>query len=198
MPMKRMTLKGLMVAAMAAGAGQAAMAAEAYDDTGAVYLAPMAQYTLLNHKRVSNDEFGYQIGLGYNFAPNFAAEIAYSPGSFPIKSGPYQGASEKLDAASLDVLYKFLPMTSTFRPYLLGGTGLMSDDIGRESITHQAWLVEGGAGMLLGLGDQTGSTRLQLRAEAKYRQEFIQNVPYVPKNPGDVLISAGFQVMFGA
>jgi OmpA-OmpF porin, OOP family len=74
----------------------------------------------------------------------------------------------------------------------------MSDDIGRESITRQAWLLEGGGGVLLGLGDQTGSTRLQLRAEAKYRQEYIQNVPYVPKNPGDVLLSAGFQLMFGA
>jgi OmpA-OmpF porin, OOP family len=37
-----------------------------------------------------------------------------------------------------------------------------------------------------------------LRAEAKYRYEFIQNVAYVPKDPGDVLVSAGFQFMFGA
>jgi OmpA-OmpF porin, OOP family len=196
--MKRMTVKGLITAAIAVSAGQGAMAGEAYDDTGAVYLAPMAQYTFLNSKRVSNDEFGYQVGLGYNFAPNFAAELAYSNGSFPIKSGPLQGASEKLPATSLDVLYKFLPMTSTFRPYLLGGIGGMSDNIGRESINHQSWLLEGGAGMLLGLGDQTGSTRFQLRTEAKYRHEFIQNVPYVPKNPGDVLVSAGFQLMFGA
>jgi OmpA-OmpF porin, OOP family len=195
--MKRITLKGIPVAVLAALAGQGAMAGDAYDDTGAVYLAPMAQYTFLDSKRVSNDEFGYQVGLGYNFAPNFAAEVAYSAGSFPIKSGYYQGASEKLPAASLDLLYKFLP-NSTFRPYLLGGTGVISDNIGRESINRQSWLLEGGAGMLVGVGDQTGSTRLQLRAEAKYRYEYIQNVPYVPKDPGDIVVSAGFQVMFGA
>src|SRR5277367_3227487 len=158
----------------------------------------MAQYTLLNHSRISNDEFGYQVGLGYNFLPNFAAEVAISNGSFPIRSGYYDGASEKLQATSLDVLYKILPATSMFRPYALAGTGVMSDAIGRGSVTHQAMLLEGGVGALVGLGDQTGSTRFQLRGEAKYRYEFIQNVPGVPKNPGDVLFSVGFQAMFGA
>jgi OmpA-OmpF porin, OOP family len=196
--MKCTIFKGLSIAAIAAAAGQGAWAADAYDDTGAVYLAPMAQYTFLDSKRISNDEFGYQVGLGYNFAPNFAAELAFSPGSFPIKSGYYQGASEKLFASSLDVLYKFMPMTSTFRPYLLVGTGVMTDNIGRQSINYQQWMAEGGAGMLIGLGDQTGSSRLQLRAEAKYRYELAYNIPYVPKDPGDVLVSAGFQFMFGA
>src|SRR5271170_1017969 len=142
-PMKRMVLRGFLTAALAVGANQIAQAGDAYDDTGAVYIAPMAQYTFLDSKRISNDEFGYQIGLGYNFAPNFAAELAWSNGSFPIKSGPYAVASEKLPATSLDVLYKFLP-TSTIRPYILAGAGGMHDDIGRISETHTQWLIEGG------------------------------------------------------
>ena len=43
------------------------------------------QYSLLDDKRISKDDFGFQGGLGYNFAPNFALEIDYSTGSFKLK-----------------------------------------------------------------------------------------------------------------
>ncbi len=195
--MKFTILKGLSATAIAALAGQAALAADAYDDTGAVYFSPMAQYTFLDSKRISKDELGYQVGLGYNLPKNFAAEINYTPASFPIKSGIYQGASEKLPAASLDVLYKFLP-TSIVRPYILAGSGWMGDEIARQPSMHDSWLIEGGGGLLVGLGDQTRSTRVQFRAEAKYRHQFIQNVAFIPKDPDDVLVSAGIQIMFGA
>jgi outer membrane protein OmpA-like peptidoglycan-associated protein len=193
--MKRVIFSGLLAAAIAAGAGSTAVAADAYDDTGAWYLAPMAQYDLLDHKRVSKDDVGYQVGLGYNFAPNFAAEAALSNGSFRIRGS---GASEKLSATSLDVLYKFLPVTSTFRPYVLLGAGGMTDNLGRQSKNTTAWLAEGGVGLLTGLGSQSGSTRLQLRTEAKYRYEFIHNTPNVPNYPGDVILGVGLQLMFGA
>ena len=52
--------------------------------------------------------------------------------------------------------------------------------------------------MLTGLGDQTESTRGQLRTEAKYRYEFIHNTPNVPNYPGDVILGVGLQLMFGA
>jgi outer membrane protein OmpA-like peptidoglycan-associated protein len=171
------------------------MAADAYDDTGAWYLAPLGQYTLLDHKRISRDDFGFQVGLGYDFAPNLAGELALSTGAFRVKGS---GASEKLSATSFDVLFKVLPVTSIFRPYVLVGAGGMTDDIGRQSITNTAWLAEGGLGMLTGLGSQSGSTRLQLRTEAKYRYEFIKNVADVPHNPGDVIFGVGLQLMFGA
>src|ERR1700761_4212350 len=58
------------------GAGHAAPAADTYDDTGAIYVAPMLQYTDLDTRRVSKDDFGYQVGVGYDFAKNFAAEAA--------------------------------------------------------------------------------------------------------------------------
>jgi OOP family OmpA-OmpF porin len=48
------------------------------------------------------------------------------------------------------------------------------------------------------LGSQSGSTRLQLRTEAKYRYEFIRNTPQIPNNPGDVVFGVGLQLMFGA
>jgi hypothetical protein len=132
--MKRVILGGLIASACAVGGSHSATAADAYDDTGAWYLSPMAQFTWLDDKRTSNDNAGYQIGLGYDFAPNFAGEIALSNGSFRLRGS---GASEKLSATSLDVLYKFLPVTSTFRPYVLAGTGGMSDNVGRYSVNEE-------------------------------------------------------------
>jgi len=154
-----------------------------------------ANIAFLDKDRISNNHAGYQVGLGYDFAPNFAAELSLSNGSFHINGA---GASEKLSATSLDVLYKFLPVTSTFRPFLLAGAGGMSDDIGRKSQNDEGWLAEAGGGVLVGLGSQSGSTRWQFRTEAKYRREFIQGIPDVPKNPGDVILGVGFQLMFGA
>jgi OOP family OmpA-OmpF porin len=181
--MKREILGGLIAAACAIGAARAASAADAYDDTGAWYLSPMGQYTLLDHRRVSKDNFGFQVGLGYDIAPQLAGEIALSSGSFHVKGS---GASEKLSATSL------------FRPYVLVGGGGMTDNIGRFSGNNSAWLAEAGLGLLTGLGSQSGSTRLQLRTEAKYRYEFIHNTPDIPNSPGDVVFGVGLQLMFGA
>lgn len=191
--MKRVILGSLMVAASAVGGS--ALAADAYDDTGAWYLAPLAQYTFLDKDRISDNRQGYQVGLGYNFAPNFALEAAISSGSFRI---PGSGASEKLQANSLDLLYKFLPVTSMFRPYVIGGSGAITDNIGRTAKNNTGWLAEAGAGVLVGLGDQTGSTRVQFRTEAKYRYEFMKNTPGVPNDPRDIVLGVGFQFMFGA
>ena len=193
--MKRLILGGLIAAVCAAAASRHAMAADAYDDTGAWYLSPMGQYTLLDHRRVSKDDFGFQVGLGYDFAPQLAGEVALSSGSFHVKGS---GASEKLSATSLDLLFKVLPATSMFRPYVLVGAGGMTDNIGRFSGDNTAWLAEAGLGLLTGLGSQSGSTRLQLRTEAKYRYEFIHNTPDIPNSPGDVVFGVGLQLMFGA
>ncbi|MGB6309211.1 MAG: outer membrane beta-barrel protein, partial [Steroidobacteraceae bacterium] len=190
--MKRVVLYGLMAAA-ASGSVHAADALG--DDTGAWYLSPMAQYTLLDKDRISKDGMGYQVALGNDFAPHFAAEIALSTGSFSIKGS---GASEKLNPLSLDFMYKFLAPTAVFRPYLLAGSGLMQDTIGGHAATNQGWLAEAGVGALTALGDQTGSTRWQLRTEVKYRRSFIQDTAYVPNNPNDIVFGVGLSFMFGA
>lgn len=190
--MKRVICGALILAAGTAGSAQAA---DAYDDTGAWYISPLGQYTLLDEKRISKDNLGFQIGLGYDFAPQLAAEIAVSAGSFKVKGS---GASEKLTATALDILFKLKPATSMFRPYVIVGTGGLSDNIGRVPENNDEWFAEAGLGALTGLGSQSGSTRLQLRTEAKYRYEFIRNTPGIPNNPGDVVLGVGLQLMFGA
>jgi OOP family OmpA-OmpF porin len=193
--MNRVILGALIAAACAAATTRNASAADGYDDTGAWYVSALGQYTLLDDKRVSKDNVGFQIGLGYDFAPYLAGEIAVGAGSFRVKGS---GASEKLATTSLDVLYKLAPVTSMFRPYVIVGAGGMSDNIGRVSANHDQWLAEAGVGLLTGLGSQSGSTRLQFRTEAKYRYEFVRNAPDIPNNPRDVVFGVGLQLMFGA
>jgi OOP family OmpA-OmpF porin len=183
-------LLGAVMAATAIVTGSTALAA---DDTGAWYVSPMAQYHFLDNKRVSKSDVGYQLGLGYDFASNLAAELNYGQGGFKIKNS---GASQRLTNYSLDLLWKFMP-ESTVRPYLLAGAGETEDSIGGVN-NHHAAAAEVGAGLLVGLGSQTGSSRIQLRTEAKYREEFAGANAFGGKNPGDVIVGLGLQFMFGA
>jgi outer membrane protein OmpA-like peptidoglycan-associated protein len=191
--MKRVILSGL-IATACLGAGSA-LATDAYDDTGAWYLAPLAQYDFLDKSRIANDHAGFQVGLGYDFAPHLAAELAVSNGSFNI---PSLGTHERLTAIGIDGLYKFLPVTAMWRPFVLVGTGSITDDIGPQNPHALGWMAEAGGGVLMALGSQAGSTRFQLRGEVKYRREFVQNVAFIPNNPGDIVAGVGFQWMFGA
>jgi OOP family OmpA-OmpF porin len=190
----RVILSGVLAATCLAAAS---VQADGYDESGAWYLAPMAQYDFLDKSRISNDHAGYQIGLGHDFTSNFALEVADSNGSFRVRTNS-GNPHEKLNAISLDAIFKLLPVTSWVRPYLLVGTGGMTDDIGTIRPKNNAWLAEAGGGLLTGLGSQTGAARWQLRTEVKYRREFIQNTAFIPNNPGDIIASVGFQLMFGA
>ena len=143
------------------------------------------------------DDFGVQGGLGYNFAPNFALEVNYGTGSYKVKGFTgSSGPDEQLKATSLDVLYKFFP-NSIFRPFILTGVGELQDRIGANFDDNHSWMAEAGIGVLTGIGNQVGSTRLQLRTEAKYRREFIQSNAFIPNNPGDVIFGVGLQLSFG-
>ena len=193
--MKFKKFVGLVAAAVAAATP--AIASDVWDDTGAAYIDAMLQYSLLDDKRISKDDFGTQGGLGYNFAPNFALELSYGSGSFKVKGFTgSSGPSEQLRATSLDVLYKFFP-NSIFRPFILSGVGELQDRLGANLDNNHSWMAEAGVGLLTGLGSQSGSTRLQLRTEAKYRREFIQNNAFIPNNPNDVVLGVGLQLSFG-
>jgi OmpA-OmpF porin, OOP family len=197
MGMKRVVLGGLL-AATAAGAATTASGAPVGDDTGSLYISPLVQYSLMDPRRDSKDTFGYQVGLGDNFAPHAALEFNYSTLSSKLKGFSSSfGPSEKLRALSLDALFKFLPPSSRFHPYALVGAGELTDAIGGHGPDNESWLAEAGLGVLAGLGNQTGSTRLQFRAEAKYRWQFTQHAAYIPNNPGDVLFGVGLQLSFG-
>ena len=186
--MKRVILGGLL-----ALVGAASGVASADDDTGAWYVAPMGQYNLLDHRRAARDDFGFDVAIGYDFAPHVAGEFNYSNSTHAI----HHMESDKLAAYTVDALIKFLP-GAVVDPYFIIGGGELDDNIGRGNPTYNTWTAEAGLGALTALGPQTGSFRVQLRTEAKYRREFIQNTAYNPNNPGDVLFNVGVQFMFGA
>ncbi|HUN75396.1 MAG TPA: hypothetical protein VMU40_12860, partial [Steroidobacteraceae bacterium] len=83
--MKRLMFGLLAATGAASGAAFAANPANPTDDTGSVYIDGLAQYTLLDHRRESKDDFGYQLGIGDNIAPNFALEFNYEDGAFQLK-----------------------------------------------------------------------------------------------------------------
>lgn len=184
--MKRLMLFTAMAAASFGSANTLAA-----DDTGAWYVTPMGQYVLLDHKRNADDGFGYQLNLGLNFAPNWAAELDGGNGDFDTPSGK----GLKLTSYSLSVMRKFMP-DSTVRPYVLLGAGGMEDQLGVNRKTN-AVLGQAGVGLLTGLGSQNGSTRLQLRTEAKYRREFTHATTYGANDPSDVVFGVGLQFSFG-
>jgi OOP family OmpA-OmpF porin len=191
--MKRLIL-GSVIAAACAGSGAAMADDRVADGTGAWYVSPMAQYTFLDSDRLSNDHTGYQGGVGMNFAPDWAVEANGSIGSFKMSNS---GASQQLQAYSLDFMYKFFP-DAIIRPYLIAGGGGMLDRVAAGLTDHHAGFAEAGAGFLVGIGPQNTSTRLQFRAEGKYRKEFLGANAFNPRDPGDTVVSAGLLLMFGA
>jgi OmpA-OmpF porin, OOP family len=191
---KRTDMKRVILGGLLGAAALAASNALASDDAGAWYLSPMAQYTVLDGGRHAMDGIGYAVALGVNFERDWAAELNASIGSFKIANS---GASQQLNAYSYDVLYKFL-RNSPFRPYLVAGVGGMRDRIAGGLEDEFSFLAEGGGGVLVGLGPESRSTRFGLRAEAKYRIEFLRGTAYSPRQAGDLVASAGFFVLFGA
>lgn len=188
--MKRVILCG--VTAVAASVGGTASAGT-YDDSGAWYLAPMGTYSLLDDKRTTKDDFGEALSIGKNFQDQWAAELGASNGSYDRKYG--LGGHEELSAYSVDFIRKFFP-DSIVRPYVIFGGGMLTDTFSYMP-KNNTWMAEAGLGLLTGLGDQTGPVRVQLRTEAKYRREFIQDTAYIPNNPGDVVFDVGLQLSFG-
>lgn len=184
--MKRM-LCGAALCAL--GAANAALAA---DDTGAWYISPMAQWTLLHHERPAQDDAGFQIGLGKNFAPNWAAEFNFSHGVFDGSGA----TSLKLNQYSVDLLRKFnyLP-ESKIQPYLLVGAGGIDDKLDGYRGTS-IFAGEAGGGLLWNLGSMDGPARVQVRTEAKYRRQF-GNTAYGASDVGDVVFGVGLQLLWG-
>ena len=153
----------------------------------------MAQWTMLHHERPAEDDAGFQIGLGKNFAPNWAAEFNFSSASF-------DGSNRrrlKLNQYSVDLIRKFsfLP-DSKIQPFLLVGLGGIDDKFTSTARTS-AFAGEVGGGLLWAFGHQDGSKRLLLRTEAKYRKTYV-TTPYGASDPGDTIFGVGLQYLFGA
>src|ERR1700735_3607549 len=165
-----------LVGAVAAACGTANADNAAPSDAGSVYVAPMIQYSLQDNDPGIKDNYGYQVGIGVNLPYSLALEGDFSRGNFDIKG---TDGTRRLDAYTIDVIKKFFPtdiMEKIYiNPYVLAGGGELNDRTdfpGFGHGTYHTFTGEAGIGILTGLGRQDGSTRVQLRTEAKYRMEF--------------------------
>lgn len=171
-------------------------------DAGSIYVAPMIQYSLQGNDPEIKDNFGYQVGIGFNLPKSFAVEGDFSRGDFDIKG---TDGTRRLDAYTIDVIKKFFPtdiMEKVYiNPYVLAGGGELNDRTdfpGYGRSTYHTFTGEAGIGILTGIGRQDGSTRVQLRTEAKYRMEFASADTFGVKDPSGVVFGLGVQMNFGA
>jgi OOP family OmpA-OmpF porin len=194
--MKRVLMLGAAVVLCAVGS-----TAEA-DDAGSWYVSPMIQYGLQDNDPQLKDNFGYQVGVGVNLPHSWAVEGDFNRGEFDIKG---VDASRRLTGYSVDVIKKFFPADLMERvlvqPYALVGGGELDDRTsapGYDFHTYHTYLAEAGIGLLTGLGSQQGSTRVQLRTEAKYRVEFANASRFGVQDPSGLMFGVGVQMNFGA
>jgi OmpA-OmpF porin, OOP family len=193
----------LSFAVGAACAGEyAAHADNPPSDAPSIYVAPMGQYSLQGNNPQIKDDFGYQAGVGVNLPHSWAVEGDFSRGDFDIK---HTDGTRRLDAYTVDVIKKFFPtdiMERVFvNPYVLAGGGVMDDKSDYPGFGHSSYTTptaEAGIGLLTGLGRQDGSTRVQLRTEAKYRMEWASAHTFGVKDPSGVVLGVGVQMNFGA
>ena len=196
------------IALSLAGAVGAICAPAAYADNTApsdapsVYVAPMIQYSLQGNNPEIKDNFGYDAAIGVNLPHSWAAEFNFSRGDFDVKG---TDGTRRLDAYTVDVIKKFFPtdiMEKVFiNPYVLAGGGELNDVTsypGFGHSTYHTFTAEAGIGLLTGLGRQDGSTRVQLRTEAKYRMEFASPETFGVRDPSGVVFGLGVQMNFGA
>jgi OOP family OmpA-OmpF porin len=195
----------LSLAATLGAGGAAAWAADgtppASDEAGSIYFSPMLQYSLNNDNGLT-DNFGYQAGIGVNLPKEWALEGDFSRGTYDIKGT--NDATRRLTGYSLDVIKKFFPPEIMERwmlqPYALAGGGEMDDRTsapGYSAPTFHTFLAEAGVGLLTGIGSQTGSTRVQLRTEAKYRVEWANRSMFGVRDPSGLIFGVGVQMNFG-
>jgi hypothetical protein len=188
--MQRLIVGGLM--SMACLAGSVAFADEGDIITGGWYVSPMLQYDKLDKNRAADSGVAGDIAGGYNIVRHFGVEANYSYGDFTIPNIGHQAMQQ----FTVNGLVKFLPRGLVDPYFIIGGGVLITKYPGFSEVN--SGVMEAGAGALTGLGDQTGWFRMQLRTEIKYRHEWIQNQPFDPKDPGDVLFGVGVQFEFGA
>lgn len=124
--MVRMTFKALTLALAVAGTGFAAQSASA--DDGRFYIVPGLQWMDFDSERQSDDELGYNIGVGYGLTDNLATELTYTRINMSTLAG-----RDRLRAYRLDLVYNLDNTIGTLSPYFVGGIGDTKFDSNKDT-----------------------------------------------------------------
>lgn len=159
------------------------------------YVSPMATYINEDTERLTNDGFGGHLGLGRNFAENWAIELN-------LVGNQLDGFDETNQwGVGIDLLRSF-NQRGRFSPYVGVGTGFMKTQI-VQGVSNNPAL----AGLATSRSDdenafahvaggflaQLGQSRAKLRGDVRYRADLAD-----PDSFNDIVFNLGFVVPFGA
>ncbi|MBU2099404.1 MAG: OmpA family protein [Gammaproteobacteria bacterium] len=124
--MDRMTFKALTLALAMGATGFAAQSASA--DDGRFYIVPGLQWMDFDSQRQSDDELGYNLGIGYGLTDNLATELTYSRINMNTSFG-----RDRLRAYRLDLVYNLDNTIGTLSPFFVGGIGDTKFDTDKDT-----------------------------------------------------------------
>jgi OOP family OmpA-OmpF porin len=124
--MDRTTFKALTLVLAIGATGFAAQSASA--DDGRFYIVPGLQWMDFDSERQSDDEVGYNVGVGYGLTDNLAAELTYSRINMSTLAG-----RDRLRAYRLDLVYNLDNTIGTLSPFFVGGIGDTKFDTNKDT-----------------------------------------------------------------
>lgn len=124
--MDRISFKAVTLALAIGAAGFAAQSATA--DEGRFYLVPGVQWMDFDSARQSDDETGYNVGVGYGLTDKLSTELTYSRINMSTLAG-----RDRLRAYRLDLVYNLDTSVGKLSPFFVGGIGDTKFDTNKDT-----------------------------------------------------------------
>jgi hypothetical protein len=156
---------------------------------GSWYVSPLLQWWRLDGEREASSRLAGQVGIGYDFANDWAVELAGGGGGFSA----YCGCRLSLAKASLDAIRSF-ELGAALHPYVIAGIDGFRDRLDGYPSTTAVGL-DAGVGLLWDVGRDHARSAWQVRVEAKYQREFSDHTA-AAASVGDIVYSIGLQYGF--
>jgi OmpA-OmpF porin, OOP family len=127
--MDRISFKAVTLALAIGAAGFAAQSATA--DEGRFYIVPGIQWMDFDSERQSDDELGYNVGVGYGLTDKLSTELTYSRINMSTLAG-----RDRLRAYRLDLVYNLDTAVGKLSPYFVGGIGDTKFDTNKDTTVN--------------------------------------------------------------
>lgn len=127
--MDRISFKAVTLALAIGAAGFAAQSATA--DEGRFYIVPGIQWMDFDSARQSDDELGYNVGVGYGLTDKLSTELTYSRINMSTLAG-----RDRLRAYRLDLVYNLDTAVGKLSPYFVGGIGDTKFDTNKDTTVN--------------------------------------------------------------
>lgn len=109
-----------VVSVSAALCASTLLSTAALADEGRLYIAPSFQWMDFDSDRLTDDDTGYNVGIGFGLTDKISLEAVYTRIDFDNLPSV---SMDRLDSARLDVLYALDNSIGSFSPFLVSGLG---------------------------------------------------------------------------